>query len=114
MVENAFEDTSITIVFLVLQKSKKYVDVKKEIYDCKTKQVKFSEIITNLEEVWSVPRVPQEKESIDIEQLEADIARMKAHRRRIEDKLDKFIYETFKVPSTQEISDKENEQLTLF
>ena len=113
-VENAFEDTSITIVFLVLQKSKKYVDVKKEIYDCKTKQVKFSEIITNLEDVWSVPRVPQEKESIDIEQLEADIARMKAHRRRIEDKLDKFIYETFKVPSTQEISDKENEQLTLF
>ena len=113
-VENAFEDTSITIVFLVLQKSKKYVDVKKEIYDCKTKQVKFSEIITNLEDVWSVPRVPQEKESIDIEQLETDIARMKARRRRIEDKLDKFIYETFKAPSTQEISDMEQEQLTLF
>ena len=103
-----------SIVFLVLQKSKKYVDVKKEIYDCKTKQVKFSEIITNLEDVWSVPRIPQEKESIDIEQLEADIARMKARRRRIEDKLDKFIYETFKAPSTQEISDKEQEQLTLF
>ena len=113
-VENAFEDTSIAIVFLVLQKSKKYVDVKKEIYDCKTKQVKFSEIITNLEDVWSMPRIPQEKESIDIEQLEADIARMKARRRRIEDKLDKFIYETFKAPSIQEISDKEQEQLTLF
>lgn len=39
---------------------------------------------------------------------------MKARRRRIEDKLDKFIYETFKAPSTQEISDKEQEQLTLF
>ena len=38
----------------------------------------------------------------------------KVRRRRIEDKLDKFIYETFKVPSTQEISDKEQEQLTLF
>ena len=111
-VENAFEDTAI--VFLVLQKSKKYVDVKKEIYDCKTKQVKFSEIITNPEDVWSIPRIPQEKENIDIEQLEADIARMKARRRRIEDKLDKFIYETFKAPSTQEISDKEQEQLTLF
>ena len=39
---------------------------------------------------------------------------MKARRRRIEDKLDKFIYETFKASITQEISDKEQEQLTLF
>lgn len=95
-IENAFEDTPITIAFLVLQKSKKNVEVKKEIYDCKTKKVKFSETTTNFEDIWLMPRVPEKKEKINIEQLEADIAKMKARRRRIEDELDRFIYETFK------------------
>lgn len=98
-IENAFNDTPITIAFLVLQKSKKNVEVKKEIYDCKTKKVKFSEKITNFEDIWLMPRVPEKKEKINIEQLEADIAKMKARRRRIEDELDKFIYETFKGPN---------------
>lgn len=96
IIENAFEDTSISVLFLIIDKEKTEVKVHKEIYDCKGKAVVHEEICENLEEIWLQPRKEEEKEEIDIVAVEKEIARLKEKRRRAEDKLDKFIEEEVK------------------
>lgn len=96
IIENAFEDTSIPVLFLIIDKDKTDIKVHKEIYDCKTKSILHEEICENLEEIWQQPRKEEKKEEIDIVALEKEIARLKEKRRRVEDKLDKFIEEEVK------------------
>lgn len=94
IIQNAFEDTTIDIVLIVIDKNKTSKEVYQEIYDCKIKKVLKQEVVTN--DVWVLPRVTEEKEEIDIDQLEKEIYRLKMKRRKIEDELDRFINKTFK------------------
>lgn len=96
IIENAFEDTSIPVLFLIIDKEKTDVEVIKEIYDCKTKTVIYSEICKDESEKWILPKKPLEKEEIDIVALEKEIAITKIKRRKLEDELDKFIEEEVK------------------
>lgn len=96
IIENAFEDTSIPVLFLIIDKEKTEVKVHKEIYDCKKKSIVYEEICENLEEIWLQPRKEEKKEEIDIVALEKEIAITKIKRRKLEDELDKFIEEEVK------------------
>lgn len=91
IIENAFEDTSIPVLFLIIDKEKTDIEVTKEIYDCKTKKIIHNEICKDAEESWRIPVKEQEKEEIDIVKLEKEIAQLKEKRRRVEDELDRFI-----------------------
>ena len=91
IIENAFEDTSIPVLFLIIDKEKTDVEVIKEIYDCKTKSTIHHEICKDVEDSWRIPVKEQEKEIINIVEIEKEIAQLKEKRRRVEDELDKFI-----------------------
>ena len=91
IIENAFEDTSIPVLFLIIDKEKTDVEVIKEIYDCKTKSTIHNEICKDVEDSWRIPVKDQEKEIINIVEIEKEIAQLKEKRRRVEDELDKFI-----------------------
>jgi len=91
IIENAFEDTSIPVLFLIIDKEKTDIEVIKEIYDCKIKSTIHNEICKDVEDSWRVPAKEQEKEIINIVEIEKEIAQLKEKRRRVEDELDKFI-----------------------
>ena len=74
MVENAFEDTGIAVLFIVVDKEKTDNRVIKELYDCKTKSLlKIEE--TKLEEDfrWQPTQLEKETEKIDIVMLSDEI-----------------------------------------
>ena len=74
MIENAFEDTSIGVLFIVVDKEKTDNKVIKELYDCKTKNLlKIEE--TDLEEDfrWQSTQLEKEREKIDIVTLSDEI-----------------------------------------
>ena len=96
IIENAFEDTSIPVLFLIIDKEKTEVKVHKEIYDCKKKSIVHEEICENPEEIWQQPRKEEKKEEINIEALEREIEISKKRRRKIEDEIDRFIAEEIK------------------
>lgn len=90
-IENGFEDTTIPVIFIVLDKEKTENTYTSEIYDCKTQTVKVKEIFEVDIEHWEVAREIEEKEEIDIVKLEAEI---KANNKKIiktMKALDKFI-----------------------
>ena len=75
MIENAFEDTSIGVLFIVVDKEKTDNKVIKELYDCKTKNLlKIEE--TELEEDfrWQPTQLEKEIEEINIEELNKTIS----------------------------------------
>lgn len=74
VIENAFEDTSISVLFLVIDKEKKDKGVSKEIYDCKLKKIKrnaYKEV--NPEQFWRQPFVEMEDEAIDIDKVNKEV-----------------------------------------
>lgn len=95
VITNAFEDTAIDVIFLVIDKKKTTDDVNKEIYDCKSKKIMHSEMCNSFDDRWAQPRMEVIEEEIDIVALEKEIQETKMRRRKIEDELDKFIKETF-------------------
>lgn len=115
IIENAFEDTSIPVLFLIIDKEKTEVKVHKEIYDCKEKSIVHEEICENLEEIWQQPRKEEKKEEINIEALEREIEISKKRRRKIEDEIDRFIAEEIKpILSGAKRENKEEKQLSIF
>lgn len=77
VIENAFEDTSISVIFLVIDKQKKDVGVLKEVYDCKLKKVTrkaFKE--EDPEQIWHQPQVVKQTEAIDIDKVNANLDSM--------------------------------------
>lgn len=65
-IENAFDDTSIGVIFIVLDKLKNGGECYGELYDCKTKQVIHSHTITLDADRWETPQKPApEPERID-------------------------------------------------
>lgn len=87
VIHNAFEDTGIAIVFLVIDKEKETEETYKEIYDCRSKKIEASEVCENAEERWRQLQIYVEPEKIDIDVLEKDL---KATRRRINELADEI------------------------
>lgn len=96
IIQNAFDDTAIDVACLIIDKEKTDISVYKEIYDCKNKKIIVSEKCDNADERWRQPTLIVEKEEIDIEKIEMEIALSMKRRRRLENELDRFIKETFK------------------
>lgn len=90
-IENGFEDTTIPVVFIVIDKEKTENTYTSEIYDCKTQTVKVKETFEVDIEHWEVAKEIKKMEEIDIVKLEAEI---KANNKKILKSmkaLDKFI-----------------------
>lgn len=73
IIKNGFEDTKIDVAFLVIDKDKTSAEVKKEIYDCKIKQIIHSEKVETEEDRWQIPNKPIEREVIDPAQCEIEV-----------------------------------------
>ena len=90
-ISNAFEDTNIPVIFLVIDKAKTDYKVSRELYDCKKKSILNSDEIDLQEEEfkWNTINEKKVEEEIDIYQIssEADEAFLK----RIDATLE-FIY----------------------
>lgn len=70
LIRNAFDDTSIEVIFIVIDKEKISRELEQEIYDCKSKKQihhEISEISENFR--WETPHEVVEKEEIDIDEL---------------------------------------------
>lgn len=89
-IQNAFEDTSIEVIFMVIDKEKTDTETFRELYDCKTDKQICKETV-EVEDRWSRIVAPVEEEIIDIEKLEKEIEENKKKRRKLEDELDDFI-----------------------
>lgn len=89
-IQNAFEDTSIEVIFMVIDKEKTDTETFRELYDCKTDKQICKETV-EVEDRWSRIVAPVEEEIIDIEKLEKEIEEKKKKRRKLEDELDDFI-----------------------
>lgn len=90
-IENAFEDTAISVAFLVIDKEKITDEVYKEVYDCKTSEVLFTETVEEKSERWLMPIVPTVKEEIDIDELEREIAEIREKNRINSDAIDEIV-----------------------
>lgn len=102
-ISNAFEDTNITVIFLVIDKAKTDYKVSRELYDCKKKSILNSdEIDLQKEEFkWNTINEKKVEEEIDIYQVssEADEAFLK----RIDATLE-FIYFGNQIVKTSDIN----------
>lgn len=68
VIRNAFEDTSIDVLFLVIDKTKTSQQCKREIYDCKLKKVVVEDEWDILER-WETITEEVETEEIDIDEV---------------------------------------------
>lgn len=76
-IQNGFEDTSINVIFLVIDKEKENPEISKEIYDCRTQKIEYQESDTlNSDFSWVIPKKPVEKEEIDIDKVNAELDQM--------------------------------------
>ena len=72
-IDNAFTDTTISILFIVIDKEKTNNKVFREIYDCKLdKQILEDEWILEAECFWQQPQEEREVEEIDINRKDAN------------------------------------------
>ena len=77
VIQNGFEDTSINVIFLVVDKEKNTPEILKEIYDCKAQNIEYQESDTlDSDFRWVAPSKPVEKEEIDIDQVNAELDQM--------------------------------------
>lgn len=96
LIENAFDDTQISVLFVVIDKDKADQNILGEIYDCKTRTVKHRTCFELDESCdWETPREPVEKEEIDIAALEAEIKRLTVSNRRKLNEWDRLVCEHF-------------------
>ena len=110
-IENGFEDTSIPVIFIVLDKEKAENTYTSEIYDCKTQKIKAKETFEVDTDHWEVAKVIKKSEEIDIKKLEAEIKINNIKILKSMRALDKFIEEEAK-PLT--CGGEENEQISIF
>lgn len=73
IIQNGFDDTKIDVVVLIIDKEKTSNDVHKEIYDCKTNEIKREEKSSIEPDTWSVLRIETEKEKINIDEVNKSI-----------------------------------------
>lgn len=91
LIRNAFDDTNIDVLCIVIDKEKISNELYREIYDCKTEDIIANDKATIFPDVWEVLREKVITEEVDIKALEAQIELIKQKRRAIEDELDLFI-----------------------
>ena len=76
LVQNGFEDTSIDVLFIVIDKEKTGKTCQREIYDCKS----GSQLLVDNWEIdtdnWEQPRIEVEKEVIDIDFVNQELDRI--------------------------------------
>ena len=75
LIRNAFDDTSIEVIFIIIDKEKISRELEQEIYDCKLKKQihhEISEISENFR--WETPHEVIEKEEINIDELNKTIS----------------------------------------
>lgn len=73
VIENAFDDTSIPVLFIVIDKEKTDNSIYKEIYDCKLKKEMVSGTFSLEEDFkWEQPRIEKEVEKIDIDEISTE------------------------------------------
>ena len=72
VIKNAFEDTSIDVLFLVIDKNKTSQCCKREMYDCKVKKVVVEDEWDILER-WETITEEVEKEEVDIDAVDASL-----------------------------------------
>ena len=74
-IDNAFTDTGISVIFIVIDKEKNDNKVYREIYDCKLdKQILEDEWILEDDCYWQQPQEEREVEEIDINALNNQIS----------------------------------------
>lgn len=78
LIQNAFEDTQIPVIFIVIDKEKNDCKVLREIYDCKTcKQLMNDEYeIEELGENWQQPVIEKKREEIDPVEVETSLRKL--------------------------------------
>ena len=77
LIKNAFDDTSIEVIFIVVDKGKTSNSIEKEIYDCKLKkQIHYEKNIILDNFKWEMPYKESEREKIDILSVENEIERV--------------------------------------
>ena len=77
LIRNAFDDTPIEVIFIVVDKEKTSNDIEKEIYDCKLKkQIHYEKNIILDNFRWEMPYKESEREEIDILSIENEIERV--------------------------------------
>lgn len=93
LIENAFTDTSIPVLFLIIDKEKKDANVKKEIYNCKTSTVEYEQTSLSSEDMWSQPHKEIQKEEIDIVALEKELEAIHAKNQKLSSEIDNLVEE---------------------
>lgn len=92
VIQNAFDDTTINVLFLVIDKYKTSREIHKEIYECKSQSILHSETENMVPPFyWTAPVIQKAPKEIDITELERDIECIKRKRRALEDRLDEFV-----------------------
>lgn len=91
LIRNAFDDTNIDVLCIVIDKDKTSDELYREIYDCKKEIIITNDTANIVSDVWEVLREKVITEEVDIKALEAQIELIKQKRRAIEDELDFFI-----------------------
>ena len=91
LIRNAFDDTNIDVLCIVIDKNKTSDELHREIYDCKKEIIITNDKTKIVSDVWEVLREKVITEEVDIKALEAQIELIKQKRRALEDELDFFI-----------------------
>ncbi len=74
VIKNAFDNTSIDVMFIVIDKDKTTAELKKEIYDCRTKNIIYQEECKLNEKFeWLLPVKEEEKEEVDIDKVNKEL-----------------------------------------
>lgn len=73
VIQNAFDDTSIDVLFIVIDKNKTSNYCTREIYDCKARSILLSDNWEIDFESWETPRIVEEKEKIDIDAVNKEL-----------------------------------------
>ena len=77
LVEKAFEDTQINVLFLIIDKQKTEKEVKTAIYNCGDKQYRSQSSFNITEDfAWEMPRDEVEEEVIDITSVNDELNRI--------------------------------------
>lgn len=77
IIRNAFEDTQIDVMFLVIDKEKTSKEVKKEIYDCRIDEISWKEESEMTDDwSWTLPREEKPKEEINIDEVNKELDEM--------------------------------------
>lgn len=91
LIRNAFDDTNIDVLCIVIDKNKTSDELHREIYDCKQEVIITNDTTKIVSDVWEVLREKVITKEVDIKALEAQIELIKKKRRALEDELDLFI-----------------------